>query len=93
MRAPRRAGDFVAEVAERIGFPVGFRAECGPDSGSQVGRYQAFPDEYGMQTGDFGDQVCEVIDQAGDGFLALVAGSHSREFNRDCAEGSFKVDL
>ena len=66
-----RFGDFIAQIGERVRFAVRLRAECGADSGPQVCRYQAFVDERGMEPEDFGGQVREVIDQAGNGCLAL----------------------
>ncbi len=86
-------GELVAQVGQRIRFAVRLRAECGADSGPQVRGYQAFPDECGMQPGDFGDQVDKVIDQAGKGRLALLADLHSCEFECDRGEDFVKVDL
>jgi hypothetical protein len=74
MRAtPGHVRDFVAQIPQRVGFAVGFRAECGADSGPQVRRYQAFAGERGVQPGDFGDQMREVIDQARDQGAGVLA--------------------
>jgi hypothetical protein len=85
--------EFVAEVGERIRFAVGIGVERGADSGPQVRGYQALADERGMEPADFPGQLREVIDQARDGRLALLADSHDGEFERYRAEDFFKVDL
>ena len=47
---------------------------------------QAFSCERVMEAADFGNELREVIDQAGNGCLALLANSHDGEFEHDCAE-------
>src|SRR5450755_1651399 len=60
MRAPGAAGDFVAEVAERIGFPVRFRAECGTDSGFQVRGPEVLFPESGIEPADLVEQPGDI---------------------------------
>ena len=92
MRAPGIVRQLVAEVGEGIGFPVCCRAECGADSGQQIGGGEPFGDERVMQPGDFPGQLRDVIDQRGNGLVALIADVHAGQFERDRGEDLVLVD-
>src|SRR5271165_1926982 len=86
MRAPGIVRQLVTQVGERVGFPVRCRAERGPDSGQPVRGGKPLGDERGMEPGDFPGELPDVIYQRGNGPVALTAGMHAGQLERDRGE-------
>ena len=75
MRAPCTAGYLVAEIAEPIGFPVVVCAECGADSGLQIGRSHALLAERVVELAYLIQQARDIGHRAGERYLAPLASS------------------
>ena len=75
MRAPGTVGYLVAEIAERIGFPVVVCAECGADSGLQIGRSYALLAERIVELAYLIQQARDIGHHAGERYFAPLASS------------------
>ena len=73
MRAPGIAGDLVTEIAERIGFAVVVCAECGADSGLQVGRSHTLCGKRVIELAYLIQQARDIGHRAGERYLAPLA--------------------
>lgn len=80
MRAPGVSDDFVAEVAERIGFPVVVCAECGADCGLQIGRSHALFAECVIELVNLVEQPRDIGHRAGERYLAPLTSGSAGQF-------------